>query len=471
MRPLEIFIPILLVIYILWPLITRRLRPAPIKFIPPLTLLLSLAHFAFEGYRWQMIPLYVLTAATAALSLPTLFKSDSATRPPRGWKVAASILTLILLAVSTAVPTLLPVPRVADPSGPYQIGTQTIVLTDASRRELYSGQDEPRKFMIQIWYPAVPRPSNIHAPWMNRADIFAPSIAEYFEFPGFFLDHLALARSPAYQDAPIMSAEHPYPVIVFSHGWNGFAAQSSAQMAELASHGYVVVSMQHTYGAMVTIFPDGKTALNNPDALPEGMPEPGYTDAARLLVDQWSGDISFALDFLAAQNVDISSPFHSALDLAHIGVFGHSTGGGAVIQFCGTEARCTAGLAQDPFMTPVSQEVQERGLNQPFLFFFSQSWRDSTDSKNNLLFNAFLPNIPKSVGVTTIIGTRHYDFTDIPLLSPLAPQLGLKGPINGKRVVKILNDYLVAYFDQELKGIPSPIPFGDSGDYPELRWE
>jgi hypothetical protein len=57
------------------------------------------------------------------------------------------------------------------------------------------------------------------------------------------------------------------------------------------------------------------------------------------------------------------------------------------------------------------------------------------------------------------------------LLSPLAPQLGLKGPINGKRVVKILNDYLVAYFDQELKGILSPIPFGDSGDYPELRWE
>ncbi len=471
MRPFEILIPILLAIYILWPLITRQPRPAPIKFIPLLTLLLNLAHFAFEGYRWQMIPLYVLTAATAALSLPTLFKSDSATRPPRGWKVAASLLTLILLAVSTAVPALLPVPRVADPSGPYQIGTQTIVLTDASRRELYSGQDEPRKFMIQIWYPAVPRPSNVHAPWMNRADIFAPSIAEYFEFPGFFLDHLALARSPAYQDAPIMSAEHPYPVIVFSHGWNGFAAQSSAQMVELASRGYAVVSMQHTYGAMVTIFPDGKTALNNPDALPEDMPEPGYTDAARLLVDQWSGDISFALDFLAAQNVDTSSPFHSALDLAHIGVFGHSTGGGAVIQFCGTEARCTAGLAQDPFMTPVSQEVQERGLNQPFLFFFSQSWRDSTDSKNNLLFDAFLPNIPKSVGVTTIIGTRHYDFTDIPLLSPLAPQLGLKGPINGKRVVKILNNYLVAYFDQELKGIPSPIPFGDSGNYPELRWE
>lgn len=468
MRPLEIIIPLLLAIYILWPLVTRR---APIKLLPPLALLLNLAHFALEGYRWQMIPIYVFTTAIAILGFPTLFKIDSPPNPPRGWKAAASILTLVLLTASTALPILLPVPRVADPSGPFQVGTQSYVMTDANRRELYSGRDEPRKFMIQIWYPAAPRPTDVHAPWVNRADIFAPAISEYLGLPRFFLDHLALAQSPAYQDAPLVSTENPYPVIVFAHGWNGFAAQSSAQMVELASHGYVVVSMQHTYGAMVTIFPDGETALNNPDALPEAMPEPEYTDAARLLVNQWSGDISFALAFLEAQNADASSLFHAALDLTRIGAFGHSTGGGAVIEFCGTDARCDAVLAQDPFMTPVSQEVQERGLTQPFLVFFSQTWSDIPDSKNNRLFNAFLPKVSESAGVTTILGTRHYDFSDLPLLSPLAPQLGLKGPINGKLVVKILNDYLVAYFDQELKGIQSPLPFGASDEYPDLRWE
>ncbi len=471
MRPLEILIPALLAIYILWPLVTRRSRQALVKLIPPLTLLLTIAHLLFEGYRWQMIPIYILTAAIAALNLPSLLRADSADKPPRGWRAAASFLTLILLAVSTAVPTLLPVPRVAEPTGALQVGTQSFVLVDANRPELYSGRDEPRKFMIQVWYPAAPRPTDVHAPWMESADIFARVIAEYFEFPSYFLDHLTLAESPAYQDAPTEIAESPFPVIVFVHGWNGFAAQSGAQMVELASHGYVVIGMQHTYGAMVTIFPDGETALNNPEALPEGMPEPGYTDAARLVADQWSDDISFALDFMAAQNEDSSSPFHTALDLTRIGLYGHSTGGGAVIQFCGSDERCKVGLAQDPFMTPVSQEIQERGLSQPFLFFFSQEWRDITDSKNNRLFNAFLPKMAEPIGVTTIIGTRHYDFTDLPLLSPLAPQLGLKGPINGKRVVRIINDYLVAYFGQELKEIPSPLPFGDSGDYPELRWE
>ena len=75
-------------------------------------------------------------------------------------------------------PALLPVPRVAAPSGPYQVGTQTFVLTDTCRQELYSGKEEPRKFMIQVWYPAAPRSDDIHAPWMEEADIFAPAIAE-----------------------------------------------------------------------------------------------------------------------------------------------------------------------------------------------------------------------------------------------------------------------------------------------------
>jgi fermentation-respiration switch protein FrsA (DUF1100 family) len=306
---------------------------------------------------------------------------------------------------------------------------------------------------------------------VEKADIFAPAIATYLKLPSFFLDHLALARSPAYQNSPLAQVEKPFPIIVFSHGWNGFAAQSTAQMVELASHGYVVVGMQHTFGAMVTIFPDGETAPNNPNALPEGAPEPGYTKAARLLANQWSGDISFTLDFLAEQNNLGNSPLHGALDLSRVGVYGHSTGGGAVIQFCGTDPRCVAGLTQDAFMTPVSEDVLEQGLKQPFFFMFSQIWTDDVNSKNNRLFHELFAHLSAPAPVVTILGTRHHDFSDLPLFSPLAPQLGLKGPINGRLVVKILNDYLLAYFDQELKGIPSPLPFGTSADYPDLRWE
>ena len=468
MRLLEILLPLLLAAYILAPCFTRSHL---VKYIPVLALLVSIVHLGIEGYRWQMIPLYVLTAAFALANLTIFFKADSSPDPSPRPRAAASILTLGLVALATALPALLPVPRIANPSGPFPVGTRSIVLTDASRKELYSGRDEPRRFMVQVWYPAEPGRGDVHAPWVNGSNVFAPAIAKTLGLPQYFLDHLALAKSPAFQNARLAPTGTSHPIIVFSHGWSGFSAQSTAQMVELASHGYVVIGMQHTYGAVVTIFPDGTVAPENPDALPEDMPEPGYTDTARKLVDQWSGDIAFALDYFAEQNSDPSSPFHAALDLNRVGVFGHSTGGGAAIQFCGSDPRCIAGLAEDPFMTPVSQAVQEHGLSQPFLFLFSQAWRDNIGSKNNQLFDAFLPKLTQPVGVATILGTKHYDFTDLPLFSPLAPQLGLKGPINGKRVVQVINDYLVAYFEQELNGVASPLPFGASEAYPELRWE
>lgn len=471
MRFLEILIPTLLAIHFLWTIFTHHPRPLAMKLIPPVALLLTLAHLAFEGYRWQMIPIYASVAMVFIFYIPRLSKSEPIEQTQSGWQITASILTLILLAISTIIPAILPVPRVADPSGSYTVGTQTFLITDTNRQELYSGRPEPRKFMIQVWYPAAPDSQVVHAPWMENADVFAPAIADFLELPSFFLDHLALSRSPAWLNTPPAPNGDGYPAILFSHGWNGFAAQNSAQMVELASHGYVVASMQHTYSALVTVFPDGEITYNNPNALPEGMPDPGYTDAARLLVEQWAGDLSSALDFLTDRSEDSSSPFHGLIDLTRIGVYGHSTGGGAAIQFCGTDARCTAGLTQDAFMTPVSQEVLDQGAKQPFFFLFSQAWADDLESKNNRLFHDFYSQLPSRAPVVTILGTRHYDFSDLPLLSPLAPQLGLKGPINGKLVVRILNEYLVAYFDQELKGIPSVIPFGPSAGYPDLRWE
>jgi predicted dienelactone hydrolase len=82
---------------------------------------------------------------------------------------------------------------------------------------------------------------------MQRPDIFGPAISSFLKLPSFFLDHLALAKTPAYLNAPIAESNEPYPIIVFSHGWDGFSAQNSGQMVELASHGYFVVAVNHTY--------------------------------------------------------------------------------------------------------------------------------------------------------------------------------------------------------------------------------
>ncbi len=437
MRPLEIIPPILLSVFLLW----VHPRPAHVRWTPVVALLILLIHLPLEGYRWQMIPLYILTAILAGLSL---FGSD----PGK----LASYSTFGLVALASAIPLLLPVPRIADPSGPHSVGTSIFELTDASRNELYSGRDESRRFMIQVWYPSEAGESSARAPWMANAEIYAPAIAEHIHLPSFFLDHLALVKIPAYKDAAVASAEKSFPIILFSHGWQGFNAQNTGQALELASHGFVVVGVQHTYGAVVTVFPDGTIAGNNPDALPDGVPDDEYEIAAQKLADQWAGDLGYVLDFLKSQNEDSASPFYAALDLERVGAYGHSTGGGAAIQFCGTDSRCKALFGQDPFMRPVSSAVIGSGIPQPSFFMFSQVWADETGSRNNILFRAFYPSNTNPLGAVSIEGTAHYDFTDLPLLSLLAPQLGLKGPINGKLVTKIVNDYLLAFFEHTLTG-------------------
>lgn len=459
MRSLEIILPVLLTLYLLW----RPIHSLLPRLIPLLALDVMMFHLVLEGFRWQMLPLYGLTVSLAIHAL-TVFLTFTRRRP------IFSYLLLTLLLVATALPILLPVPSIPAPSGPYRIGTRIYELTDTSRQELYSGKEEARRLQIKVWYPAEILPSDKRAPWMARADIFAPAIATYIHMPAFFLDHLALVKMPAYQDSQVAPTDGGYPVILFSHGWNGFNAQNTSQAIQLASHGYVVVGIQHPYGAVITVFNDGTVARNNPSALPSGAPDEEYEIAAQVLVDQWAGDLRDATDFLQEQNDNPASPFYEALDLTRLGAYGHSTGGGAAIQFCGTDSRCKALLGMDPFMRPVSIEVLARGVTQPAFFIFSQRWADDVESRNNELFHKFILNVPENLGVISIQGTAHYDFSDLPLLSPLAPKLGLKGPISGRRVTTIINNYLLAFFNASLKGVPTDLFEEPSQKYNEVRF-
>jgi len=470
MRPLEIVLPVLIGAYVLWPLAAGRRRPRWVNAIPLLAVVVLLLHLLLEGDRWQMIPLYLLAGLTGCTGAWGLWRPARGELRRRSWRGVGLVAALVGVAAATAVPVLLPVPKIPPPTGPYAVGTLTFEFADDARAELYAGgAGGPRRFLVQIWYPALPEGSDRPAPWMENARIVAPAIAEWLYLPSFFLDHLELARTSSYFDAPVDPSGAPYPLLIFSHGWGGFRAQNTFQMQELASHGYVVVGMEHTYGAVVTVFPDGSVAYNDPAALPDGVPEAEYDAAAHRLVQQWIGDMAFALDALEAWNrMDPGGRFTGLLDGARVGVLGHSTGGAAAVEFCATDARCDAGLGMDVWMTPVGEATLDGGVRQPFLFLFSEQW---PTAKNQALFERLRRQSNTGDRTITILGTDHYDFSDLPALSPLAPQLGLKGPIPGARVQQIINAYSLAFFGQVLKDEPAMLMASPSPAYPEVRFD
>jgi hypothetical protein len=71
------------------------------------------------------------------------------------------------------------------------VGTRIYELTDTSRKEIYSGKDEARRFMIQVWYPSEPKATDQRAPWMQHADIYSRAISGFLELPAFFLDRIS----------------------------------------------------------------------------------------------------------------------------------------------------------------------------------------------------------------------------------------------------------------------------------------
>ena len=248
MRLFEIIIPILLSIWLLWPLIAGRRRPIYINLLPSLALVFSLLHLYLESYRWQMILIYFLVLLFFLLSIIDIFRTHHDSYKRRSWMSFLAIFGCLLLLIAAAVPALIPVPEVAEPTGPYKVGTKTVVLTDNSRKELYSDDpDEARKFMIQVWYPAEPDPEMEPSPWMEDAGRVAPAIANWLGLPDFFLNHLDLAVTSSYANAPVVSESGPYPTLLFSHGWGGFRAQNTFQAQELASHGYISTSVIWVY--------------------------------------------------------------------------------------------------------------------------------------------------------------------------------------------------------------------------------
>lgn len=459
MRPLEIVITVLLLVFFAVPLLPPARRSRWLEGLPLLAAGLTILHLIIEGYRWQMLPLYLLVAISMLLAAFRLARSRP--QPPPAWRrVSAALLGLALVALAAALPVLFPIPQLPAPSGPYSVGVQTMQFTDNARQEIYGPEPGgPRRLMVKIWYPAQVRSGNEPAPWIENSPQVGEAISGWLDLPAFTLDHLQYARTHAYAQAELDKQGAPYPLLLFSHGWGGFRAQNTYQMEELASHGYIVAAVQHTYGAVMTIFPDGSVAAHDPQTLPQALPPAEFKAAANRLAKQWQADLGFVLDTLAAFNTSLdpdpqASMFYDSLDLERVGLLGHSTGGGAAIEFCSQDTRCRALLTMDAYLLPVSEPVFEAGLSQPSLFIFSEYW---PSPENEIRFQRLFNQAQGPALDLTLLGGDHYDFSDLPLLSPLAATLGLKGPVDGQQALKSVRDLSVQFFNAYLRGEQAPL--------------
>ena len=431
-----------------------------------ITLVVLFVHLLLEGFRWQMTLAFLLTVG---LLLAALIQGRfGMEKPERAWRLALlAFIGLVLIVVAAALPFLLPVPHLPDPGGPYAIGTTTYHLEDINRPEIFG--ESPggnRELMLQIWYPADPGTAEEPAPWFDQLDIAASVISERLGLPSFFLGHLNLVKTHALINAFPHSDAAPYPLLLFSHGLSGLRMQNTALFEELASNGYIVASVDHTYDSVITILPEGRVILHHGQTvMPEGVPT---VQSGRRLLDVRVQDLTSVLAFLEDQNRKNDSLLLGRMDMQKIGVMGHSTGGGTAIEFCAQSTQCQAVLALDSWVEPVSDAAISSALPQPSMFLNTPEWLGNDNQSTGKTFFDLQDQDSYQV---TIEEMGHNNFTDVPLLTPISAQIGIGGPINGARGIQIVNDYSLAFFERYLRGSDNPLLETIADQYWEVSFQ
>jgi dienelactone hydrolase len=347
-------------------------------------------------------------------------------------------------------------PYLPEPTGPSPVGTTSLYLKDVSRPDPWAAGVSARELMASLWYPATPSDGR-RARYMTPAESELQLISR--GITGVPQDALSAVRTNAVSDATPAGGQRSLPLVVLSPGFTNSRSTLTALAEDLASHGYVVAGIDHTYESFATAFPDGRVTT----CLAREAPRrgPGFWEK---VVAGRAADVSFVLGELTGAYR--AWPGAALIDPSRIAMAGHSAGGAAAIAAMLADSRIRAGIDMDG---STHARIPDDGLSRPFLFLGKQSnytpgsegavttwerdWKRLTGWKRWLL----------------VAGAIHASFTDLGLL---ADQIGIDvgAGLPGARSLDITRAYVRAFFDQHLRSKPQALLDRPSPRYPEVTF-
>jgi dienelactone hydrolase len=418
-----------------------------------------------------------LAASTLALGLPATANGQTPIA-----RTAGGQLRLTLLA----------------PTGPYPIGTVQLHLIDQSRRDPWV-PSQRRELMISIWYPATGAAGYPLAPWIQPAAgaLFLKQLIGSLPTSGGLappggkpptipLPGVQLPLNQARQGAPVRSPG-TYPIVIYQPGLGDVRELGTGLASDLASRGYIVVTMDDTYEAAEVEFPGGRVVTAHPDQSP--------IDSVRI------ADTRFVLDELAslaagtnpdAEHSTLPAGLSQALDLAKVGMFGHSLGGATAAKAMAADSRIGAGINLDGSIflanpaihqniSALSGQVATQLGDRPFMIMTHQGHNAHTDPS----LAGFWSHLHGSRPFLTLKDSQHYSYTDLEqflgqlLAARIVPQQLTRarvseviGTIPPARAIAAGRAYIAAFFDLQLRGDSSAsrLLSGPSPSYPYIEF-
>lgn len=312
------------------------------------------------------------------------------------------------------------------PTGKYAVGTKTFTIYNTRKEALDTKGDSMRHIPARIYYPTSKNTTEglTKAKSLSRSE--AMGIKKIFMIPLNY-DKMEAAGendSECYVDAPFIE-DKKFPLIVFNHGYFSYIEGNSFLLIELASQGYVVLTVGHPYEGTGTDYDDGTYTIAD-KSLANKMYHPywrGILAAYKLTkykgtlqeqaelfeefqnkyckfignrVDEWITDTNFAVEHAKKE-------FAQILDLTNgIGIAGHSQGGAVAYKVCLTDPEYTCGINIDGGLFGDTQGLT---MNKPFMQL-------SCHDNENIVTKGYI-NHTKPAYKVLFRDMKHIGFADI----------------------------------------------------------
>lgn len=350
-------------------------------------------------------------------------------KPP--WRILlVAMATLVAMFIgSTAVHLAVPAP-----TGAYPVGRDRIVLVDSSRPETHTpAAGDVRSVPLQLWYPAE-ADTGTPAEYVDGLEAISEGLTASGALSGVEVAALPLVRTGALDGATVAAGSHP--VIVLSPGNETNVAFYGSLAEDLASHGYLVIGVDHPYQVAATSTADGQVAIYDKT---QDTGDIGSAVAAK--IDERVADVMFVIDSLRSGDNQLAS-FVTQADLDRIGILGHSNGGLTAFEVCRADPTVDACLNMDGQGAggPFGVQVDAGAPPVPFLYLTKETVIHPTlgehfETAGSLAVRAVVPD------------ASHDSFTDGPLFQPGINPL----TTSAQRVMTSVRSITVAFFDQWLR--------------------
>jgi platelet-activating factor acetylhydrolase len=377
---------------------------------------------------------------------------------------------LVLVLVSLPLLAFLPLAsRLRPPSGPLRVGMRDAVI--AGRR-------------VRFWYPADPASLGQRAQWLPQPALaIAAAYWKTTGLPRFVANVVALPaflkRAPAAIGSgaaalPPPAGSEGWPVAVFSHGLLGCSSAYSSYCAEIASHGAVVLAIEHADGTAVlteasgTLIPFlGKrpSEYENDEAWREAQTRQRVLEALRL-IDELPKTAALKCPVDLQRLMLIGHSFGGATCLRLSAALATDAGLAAIAPWCTQRPSISALVLLDPWIEGCGDDVYDPAVmgsaRQPTLIAMTQSMMFPTNAERIAkALAALAPAEPAApFAYVELRRTRHQEASDFPTL--MYPQCrlmcmagGLPPRVALQRICDTSVGFLAASGAQQQHGWPS----------------